>query len=206
VLNLALHRQVRTQARRFGSLSSEDVVDIAADKAVELLDQMEQRRWDPATESDERMAAFLAIVARNGVVDRLRRLNREQAQTAVPAARGGRPPEDPGDLVGAAIDGGRYARALVDCARALTARARQAWVLRVFAGMTSEQIARHPEVHTSVGGVDLMLHRCRNRLRRCLASKGFEPGRMPAGTFVALWDLVESDRRSAAASPKEGSS
>jgi hypothetical protein len=71
--------------------------------------------------------------------------------------------------------------------------------------MTSEEIARHPCVNTSVGGVHLMLHRCRHRLKRCLASKGFEPARMPAGTFVALWDLVEGDRRAAAARGKDRS-
>jgi DNA-directed RNA polymerase specialized sigma24 family protein len=206
LLNLALHRHVRTQARRCGSLSSEDVVDIAADKAVDLLGRLEDGRWDPASEGEERMAGFLAVVARNGVVDRLRRLSREQG---APGARQARPDppagpaDNPGDLVGAAIDGGRYARALVECARGLTARARQAWVLRVFAGMTSAQIARHPDVRTSVGGVHLMLHRCRHSLRRCLASKGFEPARMPAGTFVALWDLVEGDRRDAVRAREE---
>jgi DNA-directed RNA polymerase specialized sigma24 family protein len=208
LLNLALHRHVRTQARRFGSLSSEDIVDIATDKAVDLLGRLEDGRWDPASEGEERTAGFLAVVARNGVVDRLRRLGREQdASGALPAGpeRSAGLPDDPGDPIGAAIDGGRYARALVECARGLTARARQAWILRVFGGMTSEEIARHPCVNTSVGGVHLMLHRCRHRLKRCLASKGFEPARMPAGTFVALWDLVEGDRRAAAARGKDRS-
>jgi DNA-directed RNA polymerase specialized sigma24 family protein len=213
LLNLALHRHVRAQARRFGGLSSEDVVDIAADKAVDLLGSLEAGRWDPAAEGDERMAAFLAVVARNGVVDRLRRLGREQSAPDVREggrAGGigphGRTHADADDVVGAAIDGGRYARALVECARLLTARARLAWVLHIFGGMTSAQIAGHPEVRTSVGGVSLMLHRCRHRLRRCLASKGFEPERMPAGTFIALWDLVEGARRRAPRHPGEGRS
>jgi hypothetical protein len=102
------------------------------------------------------------------------------------------------------VDGPRYARALVACAATLTARARRAWVMRVFGDLPVAQIAGHPDVHTSLGGAHLMLNRARRLIRACMGRKGFETHRMPAGTFIALWDLIDVGRVQVATEPRRG--
>ena len=201
LLNLALQRYARIHARRFGFVDAEAVVDIAADKALEIMTRWESRGWDPEASGDAQIRAFLAAVARNGVVDALRRRRREVSFDAAAIGAGedeetAAPDVDPGAPFESIVDGPRYARALAACAGRLTARARRAWVMRVFGGLPVAQIARHPEVRTSLGGAHVMLNRVRRAIRRCLCEKGLETQRMPAGTFVALWEMI--DARSAA--------
>ena len=206
LLNLALHRALRSQAGLHGRLDASEVVDIAADKAVDLLGQLDTGRWQPEACPEAQVAGYLVTVARNGLVDRLRRRRLEAAsaaasiETTTLGRRGGREEGFDPDL---AEDGRRYARALVECAAALTERARRAWFLRVFCDFTAPEIAAHPEIRTSTGGADLMLHRSRRRIRKCLESKGFPVAGMPPGTFTALWEMIES-RRGARVVSREG--
>jgi DNA-directed RNA polymerase specialized sigma24 family protein len=196
LLNLALHRAVRAQAGIHGSIDSADVVDIAADKAIELLGQLDTSQWEPASGSDAQVAAYIVAVARNGLVDRLRRRRREVDAAAAPADRAdaaaGREAGEGADLE-LSVDGGRYARAVLACASRLTSRARRAWFLRVFCDFTAAEIAGHPEVRTTTGGADLMLNRSRRQIRKCMESKGFEPTRIPPGTFAALWEMIAGE-------------
>ena len=197
LLNLALQRYARGHARRLEPWDREDVVDIVSDKALDLLHRLEDRRWDPSGWNSAQVASFLHSVARNGVVDLARRRGHEvtSADTEIPAeAPRDRRPSEPG--AEESVDGGRCARAIVECVRALTPRARLAWILRVFHDMSSEQIGRHPEVLASAGGVDLILNRSRRSLRKCMRSRGFDPETMPAGTFAALWELIDTARAS----------
>jgi DNA-directed RNA polymerase specialized sigma24 family protein len=196
LLSLVLHRAVRSQAAAHGRIESADVVDIAADKALELLGRLDAGRWTPASDSDPQIAAYLATVARNGVIDFLRRRRREVATAAAfaripPVASRDAPA---GGGLELSVDGGRYARALVDCASRLTARARRAWFLRVFCDFTAVEIAAHPAIRTTAGGADLMLNRCRRQIRKCLQSLGIEPSPIPPGTFVALWERMGHER------------
>lgn len=198
LLNVVLHRYVRHQARRLGGCDTADVVDVAADKALELFDGLEQGRWDPVSGTEAQTCAFLASVARNGIVDLLRRRGRE-AHAITCATWAAEAPRDLSrDDVESTVDGSRYAQAIVACAASLTDRSRLAWFLRTFCDIPVAHIARHPEVRTSIGGVHLMLNRSRRHLRKCMQSRGFDPTRMPPGTFVALWDLIETERRARA--------
>lgn len=208
LLNLALQRYVRAQARRFGPIAPEDVVDLAADKTLELLRRLDRREWDPALGSHAQLCGYLFSVARNGVVDHVHLRGREVLASDLPH------PGSEGTLFEAAtapdpesaVDGSRYARGIVECAALLSARARLAWMLRVFHGMSSAQIGHHPQVGTSPGGVDLILNRSRRRLRKCMQSKGLEPNVMPPGTFAALWEIIDAERSSPTAPPElEGS-
>jgi DNA-directed RNA polymerase specialized sigma24 family protein len=171
---------------------------MAADKALDLMSRIERREWDPAAASDAQVCAFLGAVAHHGVIDVFRRRSREAVLDratllAGPENGASRSSMAAGATAETAVDGERYARALLSCAAKLTARARRAWVMRVFGGLEIARIARHPRVGTSLGGAHLMLNRARRLLRRCMEAKGFEIRDMPAGTFVALWDLIESE-------------
>lgn len=186
LLHLALQAYVRRHARAFGHLTRDDVWEVADQKASELFARLDSRDWDPSASSPAQLCAFLAMVARNGVVDFHRQRGREVALAdAAPTIEESRPEASPE----AAADGETYAVAILDCARILTARARRAWLLRVFYELDSADIARDPEVDSTQAGVDTMLARCRARMRACLAAKGLALGPLPPGTFVRLWDL-----------------
>ena len=189
LLNLALQKYARGQARRLGRLGSEDIRDVAAEKASDLILRLDNDQWNPAASSPAQLCSFLATVARNGVVDALRTTRREVASGHDLEARETR-------AVGAAVQedaigGDEFARALVACASSLTSRSRRAWLLRVFYDFSSAEIARHPEVTTSPAGVDAMLARCREHLRACLEERGLPMRAIPAGTFARLWELIE---------------
>jgi len=199
LLNLALHKYVLLQVRRFRSLVVDDVVDITSDKSLELMGRLDRGQWDPGADSDAQICAFLASVARNGVIDLVRRRSRELPgvpASSMPAIEDApaleiRSEADPES----ALDGSRYALAIVECAARLTSRARLVWFQRAFGGLSADEIARHPKVLTTRGGVELMLNRSRRALRKCMKAKGLEPARMPPGTFVALWEMIDADRR-----------
>ena len=185
LLNLALGQGVRGQAYRVRHLSADDVVEIAAGQASELLLRIDAGEWGPADLSATQLRGFLATVARNGVVDLYRKRRREVSIPDgfdVPSGPAGEPSP------ALAVDGDAYARAIADCAGRLTRRARRAWYLRALYEIRSADIARDPGVATTPAGVDAMLARCREQMRACLEGKGLPLGPLPPGTFVRLWE------------------
>jgi len=194
LLNLALRKYVRLQARRMKPISPDDVSDIAAEKASELLRRLDSKDWNPSDSSPSQLCGFLATIARNGVVD-LHRVRRREVSApddfevhSTNTAWGGHVASE--ESPASAIDGARYAEAILDCAANLSVRARRAWCLRVFYEIGSSDIARDPEVATTPAGVDAMLARCREQMRSCLTGKGLSIGPLPPGTFVRLWDMT----------------
>ena len=207
LLNLALGKYVRQHARRVRRLSPDDVLDIAAEKASELLRRLDSRDWNPSALSSAQLCGFLAAIARNGVVD-FHRVRLREVSTPdgfdVPFSRrawGGHEGSEESPASG--VDGATYARAIADCAAGLTVRARRAWYLRVFYEIGSAEIARDPVVATTPAGVDAMLARCREQMRSCLARKGLTIGPLPPGTFVRLWNMTRR-RPSVSPAPPDG--
>jgi len=190
IVNLVLQRYARGAMHRFGQLDAEDLRDIAADKSLELLGRLETGSWDPGASGPEEIAAFFAGVARHGVVDLLRSRSRELRSALAGAAREPGPAEPRGWPRSDSVD---HARAIIACARALTRKARRAWLLRVFYDFTSVDIARHPDVDSTPAAVDAMLLRCRKVMRRCMLDKGLDPGTLPTGTFSMLWEMVAAE-------------
>lgn len=196
LIGLALGKYVRLHAVRLGGIDREDAHDLVADKALELVGSIERSSWDPSTSSPAQICAFVASVARNALVDRLRARERE-----LPApATGDAGTEDPIETAPVRLhllespDAPReQAWAILDCSRVLSRRARSAWFLRVFLELPSAVIARHPEVASNPRAVDMMLQRCRDHMRDCMKAKGFDSPRFPAGTFAALWGMMEED-------------
>jgi RNA polymerase sigma factor (sigma-70 family) len=194
LLHLALQKYVRQQARRLGRVAPETIREIAADKASDLVVRLDKDDWDPSALSAETLRAFLATVARNGVVDALRSGRREvlagdeaELERTAGAPHAPREQED-------AVARSEVADALVACAATLSPRSRRAWLLRVFYDFSSSDIARHPAVMSSPAGVDQMLARGREHLRACMERKGVAMRSLPVGTFARIWELTERDR------------
>jgi DNA-directed RNA polymerase specialized sigma24 family protein len=82
-----------------------------------------------------------------------------------------------------------FVRAFEACAKKLTSRDRTVWFFRVFYEMPSRQIAAHPEVDVSIQNVDVILLRCRRKIRACMHAKGHDSSDLPPGTFEALWKV-----------------
>lgn len=196
LLNLALTRFARAHLRRLGSLQPDDVADLAAEKALGLLGQLETGRWDPAACALEQVTGFLSTVARNGVIDRLR-LHARETLTLGPAAiersTGNAEPVSGGGDPDLELARREYAAALCACAAQLSQRTRLVWFLRVFHELSSRQIASHALVKASPGAVDLLLARARTHIRRCMAAKGLPLHEVPPpGTFFVLWRLIHA--------------
>jgi len=182
-------------------------LDIASEKASDLLRRLDSNDWNPADSTAAQLCGFLATVARNGVVD-LHRLKRREVSAPegfdVPSTSGAWGGHDAtGESPASAVDGATYARAILACASALSLRARRAWCLRVFYELESADIARDPGVATTPAGVDAMLARCREQMRLCLQGKGLPIGPLPPGTFVRLWDMTRRNARFFASPPEE---
>ena len=83
---------------------------------------------------------------------------------------------------------------LRDCLGKLQPRTRLVWYFRVIHEMPSALIARHPKVTLNPGHIDVILQRARDAIRACMNEKGLDPGDMPTGTFVGLWEFLEQQQ------------
>lgn len=199
LLNAALSKYIRIHGARLQPLPTEDVRDVASEKALELLCKLNTGRWNPSESTPAQLCTLISVVARNGVVDRLRSDGpRRLVSLDAPENEPLLPQQDEharrdGET---AMDSRRFAVALKDCVRQLSPKARQAWMLRVFHEAPTKLIARHPDVSMNPGGVDVMLARCRAKLKRCMARKGHDPRPLPPGTFATLWELFHETRKS----------
>lgn len=182
-------RFVRYHASRLAKLTPEDVEDITSQKTLDLMRKVDTSSGRLLELSASEMPGFLSTVARNGVVSWLK-----QRRRTVPSVDGEGPPENAPANASAetpvrSAESVEYAAALADCARALKPRALWMWYLRVFHDMASNDIADHPRVRIKASHVDVVLHRSRQAVRRCMESRGHDTRMMPAGTFVTLWGI-----------------
>src|SRR5262249_33272709 len=136
------------------------------------------------------------VMARNGLVDRLRKTHRNDGYLHTAATA---------DLMSAAdaaevnVQHEQFVSAIRACVATLAPRARIVWSFRVFLDMPSKKIAAHPDVRMTPAAVDMLFSRTRQMLRACMESKGFNSDDAPPGTFVALWQMLHDPTRA----PKE---
>jgi RNA polymerase sigma factor (sigma-70 family) len=187
LLHAALFAALRTQAGRIAPVASEDLEDLASQKALELLLRAEEGVWTIEGRTEPEIAGYLARVARHALVDLARKRGREcpgpedTEAWDVALAERVEGPARPEDEVAA----GEFVHALRECAGALAPRARQAWFRRVFLERPSREIAE--QLGLKVGHVDVVVQRARAMLRECMERKGLrEIGSRP-GLFVELW-------------------
>ena len=190
VLSTALLAFLRRRSRPGGTLDAEDLKDIAAQKALEVMQHYDRGQWDPARTSAGQVVTMLQRVARNGWVDEMRRRKGREhgvvADREIPAT---------GATPDTTLARREFAAALVDCASRLQPAHRTAWLLRLLYDMPSREIAAHPEVRLNVGHVDVILQRCRRQVSQCLAGKGLGPADLQPGVFVELWRAFRSHPR-----------
>lgn len=199
LLNTLLMNYLRHQAHAVRPIATADIEDIAAQKSLDLLRKSEQGEWDPTGRSPGEITNFLATVARNGLLDFVRK----QRHIIRPD-----PEQDPAwdtrDTVSRSrlhdgvspqlrVERREFVEVLRGCAAELQDRSRRVWFFRVFLEMSSKDIAMHPEVNLKPGHVDVILQRAREMIRECMASKGYAPCDMPPGTFSELWRVWQAE-------------
>lgn len=193
LLNSAIMRYLRYHVTRFGQVGSEDLQDIASQKSLDLMCRAESGSWDISRRLPSEIAGFLSTVARNGLVDVLRKSGRyveHQQEDRTDLDRDGVQPRqvvhssDPPDLH---LQRREFAMALRRCADKLDPRSRLVWFFRVFYDMSSKQIGGHPEIRLKASHVDVLLQRARHAIAKCMQGQGFDRYDIPPGTFVALW-------------------
>lgn len=186
---LSMHR------RRLGPVQDDDLLDIAAEKCADLLCRFEDGRWEPLDSTPWQCRGFLSKVARNGLVDVLRRarpdvIGGEEAEILLE----GEADSGTDAQTTLAVDRAHFVAALVACLDAVSDRDRRIWVLRVVHDLSSRQIARHPDVRLVHSHVDVILHRCRRSIRSCLKGRGIESNDLPAGLFTELWLQLQTGK------------
>lgn len=197
LVNATLARYVRLHCRTLGTVDAEDVRDIASEKAMAFVHNLRSGVRDMADMHAAQISAYVSVLARNGLVDTLRKRKRQAPMLA--GSYGAKmervAPESDGAEISVRHE--QFLRAICQCVGSFTPRAQTAWFLRTFFDMPSERIAAHPNVRTTVSAVDMMLSRTRHALRDCMNEKGFGADDAPPGTLVALWELLS--KRNAAA-------
>ena len=193
IVYLALSLYLQSHASRFGGVAREDLEDLAAEKSLVLVRRIVTGMTEVADRSPAEIRSFLSKVARNDLVDLMRKQGRrvDLAEESRPgwesdgSGMGGQVTMiDPPDIL---VERKEFALALRRCAEQLNPRSRLVWFLRVFYEMSSKQIAFHPRIRLRTSHVDALLHRSRKMMRDCMQRQGFRPQDMPPGTFIELW-------------------
>ena len=195
LVHFSLSRYLRYHTSRVGQLAHEDLEDIASEKSLELIQNIDTSSGSFGRLKATEIPGFLSTVARNGLIDGLKARRRlvqteegddmtDQVTTQIRIA-----PDRPDTPVERA----EFAQALRKCAEALDGRTRMVWFFRVFYDMSSKRIAKHPKVELKASHVDVMLQRGRESVTQCMKKKGYEPQDMPPGTFVALWKMFHPE-------------
>ena len=197
VLNVLIGNMLPRYAQRYGAIPAADIEDIASEKSLDLLRKIDSGAWDPCGLTDQDIVGFLSSVARNGAIDHLRRRRRHR-EIEVDLERNRKAAEGRSSYGLESPDAGlerrRFVAALRECAEQLKPRSRRIWFFRVFYGLSSQEIALNPDVALKPRGVDMLLSRTRRKIGACMESKGHRATELPAGTFVEIWDLLQTDQ------------
>ena len=192
MVGMVLRQRTRALARPRPTWAPEDLEDVVSDKLLDLLRRFDSRGWEPETSHPGEVVNFLNAVARNALVDLVRRrsrrsavgeehIDRERIVHGLATASEPEPAE-------AAVERRRFVDGLLHCGGRLPERDRRIWRLRALLELSSREIAEHPDVRLRADHVDVILQRCRERLKQCMALAGFELSTLPPGTLLALWE------------------
>lgn len=192
LLSAALARFARAQMQTLGPLSREDLEDLVAAKALDLLHRIESGELRLRREDPREVSGFVAQTSRNAIIDHLRR-ERVRRGTGPDSDA----PVDVAELPSGGRDGAapsnrvefaEVSAALVECVDGLAPRARRIWIFRTYFEMSSREVAAHPEIGVTVANVDVILGRTRGALRTCLARRGIDASHLAVAGVARLWD------------------
>ncbi|HEY6195751.1 MAG TPA: hypothetical protein VI504_11980 [Candidatus Eisenbacteria bacterium] len=194
LLNTALCHYLRRHCAKMGPVPPAVLEDIASAKALDLFVKSELNQWSLAGRTAPELCGYLSAVARNGLVEYLREARRHvpladsaggSSDGSAEEARVTRASAEQGpDRV---LERREFALALRDCLEQLESRPRRMWLFRVFYEMSSKEIAVHPEFQLTPANVDVILHRTREVVSRCINSKGYARSDVREGVFAELW-------------------
>src|SRR6185436_11163303 len=86
LINAVLARYLRIHSRSLGKVDTEEVRDIASEKAMAFVHNLRSGNRDAYVLHAEQMSAYVSVLARNGLLDALRKSGRnERSAGAVPA-------------------------------------------------------------------------------------------------------------------------
>jgi RNA polymerase sigma factor (sigma-70 family) len=198
LLNTVIFYRIRREAKHVGKVTLEDIQDLSSEKSLELMKRLEDGRWRVDATAPEKAISFIATVARNSVID-LQRRNKpgaplyeaEEAMDISPPHK--QPHMQPDSLP----EQREFVSAIVDCAAVLKDMHRRIWLFRVLLEMSTQDIARHPDVGLETGYIDVILKRSRDSVKACMEKKGFETSHLPPGVFSGLWRAFQLDTMTA---------
>jgi RNA polymerase sigma factor (sigma-70 family) len=196
-LNSVIYRSASYHASRYGGVPREELEDLAAQTALDLLGRLQSGDLDLTDREPSQLMAYLSAVAEHGLMDLFRQHGRSarpidedaSLQPVVTKANPGTS-ADPEYR----IESKTYAKALRSCAEKLEDRARTIWIFRVLYEMSSNEISSHPEVRLKTGYIDVILQRARDALRECMQRRGHDTHRIPPGVAVELWRAFRMDQ------------
>lgn len=183
--NAALCRYLRFHSRSY-SVDPEDIGDIASEKSLAFVSRVLDGGDGFVAQGPAQLCSYFSTLARNGLVDHVRRFARRGPEPVYGGARRSPEPTDPETLAFRT----QYAEALKDAVLALSTRSRTVWFFRVMLDMSSREIARHPEVRMRPTAVDMTLSRARRSIRQAMQKAGFDPQEIPLGTLTLLWERL----------------
>lgn len=193
LLSSALARFARSQARTLGPLTREDLEDLVAAKALDLLHRIESGALVLRRDDTRQVSGFVAQTSRNAIIDllrreRTRRGNGHAAGASVDAS--GLAAGHSNDTIQPSnrVELAEVTAALERCIETLAPRARRIWIFRTFFEMSSRDIAAHPEIRLNPANVDVIVGRARTALRTCLQKAGMDASHLAVGGVARLWD------------------
>lgn len=187
LLHAALFGALRAQAGRIAPVSQEDLEDLASGKALELLQQAEDTRWEVHGHEPGEVAGFVWRVARNALVDLARKRGRE-APAPVDAEAWDRALADRAATEAGPVEltaAGEFVSDLARCLEGLAPRSRAAWYRRAVLERPSRETAL--ALGLKAPHVDVIVQRARAVLTDCMSGKGHHSTDVHPQAFVMLW-------------------
>jgi len=193
LLSAVLARFARSQVRTLGPLSREDLEDLVATKALDLMHRIESGSLVLSREEDGDVSGFIARTSRNAIIDHLRRERTRRGGNndhagSIDVTELAIDPAHDGDAPSNRVELEELTRALEKCVENLSPRARRIWILRTFFEMSSRDIAAHPDIQLTPANVDVIAGRTRSALRAGLKQAGFDASHLAVADIARLWD------------------
>ncbi len=188
-LTLFCHGHVKSMS----SVSPDGIIDLAAEKSLDLLRNLESTTWDLQDRSPLEIKAYVSRVARNGLGDLARQSDRynklrKEFEDGTDESRSERflgrqrtqATDDPTVVR-------EFANDLLACVRDMRPQNAKIWFLRSMMELSSKEIATREDVELSPSHIDVVFSRARASIADCMRSKGHEAGPLPVGAFSIVW-------------------